>query len=678
VVIAPHATPRATRRKRLTRLVYPTLLVLATIGLSVAGLSGTSVGVITANGANGTADPALVAGTPRGIRADEWQIATPLIVAQSHHGYAPTSADSIGTHDLTVIPDVPTTDWSTFFKPWDVPMLALDVEHGFALRWWMMSLILLLGAYVLLLALTDRTAIAVVFSLALWLSPFFQWWYVPSSLDTVGMGMFSLGAFLYSLHASSTPRRVAWLALAAYSAIGFALLFYPPFQIPTALVLGVVGVCYVVGRWQELGLTARKIIIDLSVLAIVIGGTLGIFYLHVRPTIVAIDGTVYPGHRRVSGGGTSLLQLLSAPFGVALAQHGTSLPETLNQSEISSFIFLGPFALLQIQRVHLREFARRWRLLLAGTATVFITITAWYLISLPPVLASLLLLSRVEARRAILGVGLGGLLLMALFCAAELENVDNPEQPPDDHGSRSSGDRQRRIVTGAAICGALAFGMYFWAGRGLRLFAPGLDLSLWEAGIMSAAAAVVVLLICARKVIWGGLALVVFGAVVALPVNPLYQGLGPLTSSPILGTFAHVASEPPDAAHRAWLSFGSSDVNPVLVASGLQTLSAPSFYPNAKAWRILDPRHTRVWNRYAGLLFVPAPSGAPPTLKVIGTFRAAVEITIDPCGPAVGRLGVGFVVSAAPLTDACLQLNTKTTFEGTPIYIYTRASAGSA
>ena len=669
------ATSRSTCRRRLTIWLYPALLVVVTIGLSAAGWSGTSVGVI--NVIYGKADPALVAGTPRSIRSDEWQVATPLLVAQSHHGFSSVSDDSIGDHTVTVLPDIPSTDWSTLFKPWDLPVLVLDLEHGFAARWWMMSLVLLLGAYLLLLALTDRVDIAVVFSLALWLSPFFQWWYVSSSLDTVGMAMLSVGAFLYSLRASSTGRRVAWLALSAYSAIGFTLLFYPPFQIPTALVVGVVGVCYVAGRWHELGLTARRLVIDAAGLAIVIGGTLGIYYLHTRSTIMAIDGTVYPGHRRVNGGGTSLLQLFSAPFGLNLAEHGTALPVTLNQSEISSFILLGPFALLQIQRVRLRALASRWRLLLVGTAAAFVTLTAWYLISLPPVLASILLLDRVEARRAILGVGLAGILLMALFCAAEFEHEDAPHPDTQEEGSPAPEDRQRRLLTGAVMCAGLAFGMYFWAGRNLSHTVRGLHLSLFDAGIMSAAAAVVVLLLCARKVLWGGLAVVVLGAAIALPVNPLYQGLGPLTSSPILATFDRVASKPPDATHRAWLSYANFAFNTVLVASGLHTLSAPSVYPNARAWRILEPKHTRVWNRYANLKFVPGASGAPIQVTVIGTFRAAVQVVIDPCGAAAGRLGVGFVLATSPLTGSCLQLDTKTTFDGSPTYIYTRTTAGS-
>lgn len=193
---------------RVTRLIYPAVLVVVVIGLSAAGLSGTSIGVLTATQLHGKTDPALVAGTPRPIRSDEWNVATPLVVAQSHHGYPRTTRDGIGDHDLSVILDIPNTDWSTLFRPWDIPPLVLDVEHGFAARWWMMSLILLLGAYLLLLALTDRTDIAVLFSLGLWLSPFFQWWYLPLSLETVGLGMLALGAFLYSL--APRPGLVEW------------------------------------------------------------------------------------------------------------------------------------------------------------------------------------------------------------------------------------------------------------------------------------------------------------------------------------------------------------------------------------------------------------------------------------------------------------------------------------
>src|SRR5579863_331887 len=80
---------------RVSRLVYPALLLVVAIGLSAAGLSGSSIGYLTATQLHGRPDPALVAGTPRGIRSDEWNVAAPLIVAQSHHGYPRTTLDGV-------------------------------------------------------------------------------------------------------------------------------------------------------------------------------------------------------------------------------------------------------------------------------------------------------------------------------------------------------------------------------------------------------------------------------------------------------------------------------------------------------------------------------------------------------------------------------------------------------
>jgi hypothetical protein len=649
------------------RLVYPAVLVVVTIGLSAAGVSGSSVGVITAGQLHGAHDPALIAGTPRPIRSDEWNIATPLLVAQSHHGFARFTPDELGSHDLTVVFDVPNTDWSTIFKPWDIPPLVLDVEHGYAARWWMMSLILLLGAYMLLLALTDRTSIAVLFSLGLWLSPFFHWWYESISLDSAGLGMLALAAMIHAWRAASRRRRAGWLALSAYATVGFVLLFYPPFQVPIALVMITIGLCEVIGNrsvpWRRIGS-------DVAAVAAVALVILGVFYLHARPALRAVSGTVYPGRRHLTGGVGSLTQLLSTPFELTLARHGAGI--TPNQSEISSFLLLGPFALFQMQRVRLREFARRWRVMLVGLGIVFVVLMAWYLISLPPVVATLLQLNRVQPVRCIIGVGAAGILLMAVFCAARFEpRADAPDG--DASGRRPSpenpGDRRQRMAVGAAICGAVAFALYFWAGRALKTQFPFLGLSLWKVGLYSAGAAVVVLLLSARRAVLGGLALVLFGAAMSLPANPLYQGLGPLTSSPLLTTIAKDAARPPDPANRVWLSFESP--NDVLIASGVPTLNAVDLYPVASAWRILDPRSRSVsiWDRYANMFFAPGAAGTAPSFRL--PQADVVVVTIDPCGTAADRLGVGFVVSAAPLDEPCLALDTAGN-DTTP-YIYVRS-----
>jgi hypothetical protein len=201
---------------------------------------------------------------------------------------------------------------------------------------------------------------------------------------------------------------------------------------------------------------------------------------------------------------------------------------------------------------------------------------------------------------------------------------------------------------------------------------PVLGISLWKAGIVSAAVATVVFLTCARKVVLGGLAFVVLGALISLPVNPLYQGLGPLTSSPLLATFTKDAARPPDATHRIWLSFAGLNINDVLIASGVPTLNAVDFYPNPTAWRALDPHHrfASVWNRYANMYFAPGPTDTAPAIRLIQAD--VVSVTLDPCGTAAGKLGVGFVVATTPLSGSCLVLTNARTSTASSLFIYRR------
>jgi len=657
-------------RPRLVRWAYPVLLVALSVGLSAAGLSGTSVGVLRSGTAPAAHDPSLVAGTPRPVRSDEWNVATPMLVGQSHRGYANTDPDGLGPHELVGTVDVPSTDWSTAFKPWNLPPLVLDVEHGFAARWWTMSLLLLLGAYLLLLALTDSTLVAVVFSLGLWLSPFFHWWYMAITLDSVGLGMLALAALLYGLRAGSRLRRAAWLAVSSYALVGFALVLYPPFQVPVALVLLLVGVAEVAGS-DRAELPWRRVLVGTAGCLAAAGGVLLAVYLHEHAAFSAINDTVFPGRRRVGGGDPSLLQTFSAPFGFVLSRQGAAIPPTVtNQSEVSSFLLLGPFALFQVQRVGLGAFTRRWRYLVAGTSCALILIALWYFVSLPPAVAAVLQLDRVETYRAILGVGVAGFLLMALLCAAPLgapaggSGSDGARRPP--------AALRRRLLSGAVMCGVLAFCMYLWGGRNLALTIPALNMSLWKIGAFSALAAVVVLLLSARQVLLGGLGLVVVGALASLGANPLYQGLGPLTSSPLLRAVQAQSQRPPSPARRVWLPLTDGYGSDILTASGQPTLGGVSFYPDVTTWKVLDPRHrqAQTWNRYANLVLTPAAPGAPTTLTLVQ--QDLVEVRIDPCGAAAGRLHVGFVLSSGPLPYPCLEPRGHLSLGNLPEFIYVR------
>jgi hypothetical protein len=216
--------------------------------------------------------------------------------------------------------------------------------------------------------------------------------------------------------------------------------------------------------------------------------------------------------------------------------------------------------------------------------------------------------------------------------------------------------------------------MYLWAGRQFIGNFPELKLGLWSVGLFSAGAAIVVWLTSARKVVAGGIAMVLFGAVVSLPANPLYQGLGALTSAPLLSTFNKAAAHPADPKNKVWLSYGGSSINDVLLASGLPTLNAADIYPDAAAWKILDPKGKKeyAWNRYANIVYVPGETATAPVITLLQA--TVVEVKFDPCGTAASKLHIGFIVSLAPVANSCLTLDTKTNYLGTDVYIYTRSA----
>lgn len=656
----PDARTKALARSRFrsTRSgpwLFPVAVVSIVLVLTGLGWSGTSIGVTDPGNGH------VVAGTPRPIRSDEWNVITPLVVAQSHHGYPGTSVDSIGSHNLGVILDVPTKTWPTVFRPWDYGFFLLDVERGFAFRWWSFSAILLLGAYGLLLQLTRRLTVAAVFSVALWASPFFHWWYLGISWVSAGMGMAALAAFLAALDHPRGPARYGLIVLSAWALVSFALVLYPPFQIPIAIVMVLVGLADLWARYgsaRDLIRLAGPPLGSVLLLTLVV---LVAYYLANRGAIHLISNTVYPGRRRDTGGVDNLYQYFSAPYGLDLAVHGSGLSIS-NQSEISSFIPIAPYVCLQLLRLRPSALADRARWLLTGAVSAFLLLSIWYFVGLPGPISIITGLDRVPPTRAIGGIGVAGLLVVALF------STGIQADPLPRNASPSSSQRLNgvAIIPGALAIAALAFGVTYWSGRMLAAASPGLGIGSHTELIASLAVAGIVFFVTAGNAIFGGLLLAVLGMAVSLPVNPLYSGLAPYTSAGTTGLFTSIGR----SDSGGWLSFIDIPVSDILISSGVRTVNSVSLYPNPQAWRILDPSGSQrqIWDRYANLSFVAEPGLATPRLDLIAPDH--VDITVDPCWSGLRKLGVRFEVLPRPSSESCLSPVTNASVLGTPVFVY--------
>jgi hypothetical protein len=637
-----HVTATITRlaSNRFVRLMsYPCLLVAVGTVLTLFRISGTSVGMYVAAGAYAPParpDPALIAGKPRLLRWDEWVVNTPYIVSQSKLGYPRFSPSAVGGQDLAVIGAIPNRHWSTFFKPYNWPFFAMDVEHAFAARWWLIGLVLLISSYGFFFVLTGRIALASAFSATLFVSPFFQWWYLPGSLAVAGFAMAALMCLIEANRRSGIAR---WLLLAGsiYSLVGFTLLFYPPFQISTAIVVGLVGAGWLSAEIVR-SASGRDRMRPILLIAIVGLGATAIllaYYIDVSPTIAAITNTVYPGDRRVTAGDGPIWQLFGGPFDFWLTRPDVPV----DQPRAASFLLIGVFIAPQVILVRRYRADARVMPFMWPAIAAMILLLAWALLPLPAVIGKLTLLDRVQTFRVILGVGIASSLVTFLALAAG-------RAPKKVSGQLDWGITLALLAGAAAAAGV--------GGLALRGIMPPLGLRFSQIGLGCVVFVVLVGLVLTRRSVVSSLALLLAAAIMGLPVNPLYRGLEPLESSPLQHAVKlgyQDRTQPPGGAVLSYL--GSAVLDSLVVSSGHPVINATNLYPNAAGWRAFDPSGAQfdAWDRYSGTVFVYSPS-IPG--KIQNTGQDSVVVVVNPCDPGLDRLHVTTVISPTRLTDPCL------------------------
>lgn len=649
-------------------LVFPLILFVITIILSSLSISGTSIGVLEGNPTQDFHLPHVIAGAPRTVRSDEWNVITPIIVEQSRGGFSSQLQIGLGAHNLNVIGDVPTTNWSTLFRPWDLPSLVLGSTQGFASRWWLLSLLLIFGSYALILELTDRIDLSIYFSLGIWLSPFFQWWYASGTLATVGMGFLALFFVLRALR-STRYALLGYSLGAAWASVGFVFVLYPPFQIPVALIIGSVAVGEIGHLVQSRQFAWKRTLTAGAGIGAAVVALVAAWFVGNSVTISEITGTIYPGHRTLTGGGAILGNVLSAPFGLELALHGANALVATNQSEISSFLILGPFALIQFFFIRRSQLDLRSKWIFGMLSIAFLVFAAWMFVGLPTVIARLLFLDQVGPGRAIIGLGLSGFLMLAVLTGSVLRS----HRHEAGHKNRSwySVDDLSTVI-GGAICGVLALAMYLWAGSKLQAENPALGLSMLQVVLLSGFAGATIGFLAGCRIKIGGVLLILLSLSAGIVVNPFYQGLEPLSQSKIIQSFSALASKQQDPGKKKWVALEGTPVPDLLTASNLPTVNAVQLFPDQQFWKGFVPGKSAatIWNRYANLVFSAGAAGSHNMVSLLQTDQ--IRVSFDPCGYGANELQVGFYVSPVPMTGACLTLQEQQTYLKTPVYVYSR------
>ncbi len=650
--------PAARRLQNIDRAwIFPAVVLVLLVVLTALGLNGSSIATLSGGAAG---DDSVLAGNPRAIRSDEFLVRTPFVAGQARRGFPSTAEIGVGEHDLTVLVDLPTRDWAMLFRPHQWAYGILPIDQAYAFDWWGLSAVLLLGTYGFLLVLTGRWSWSAVGAVAFWASPFFHWWYLALSLAVAGYGLGGVGLLLASMR-TGLSSRARWMlvAAAAYVSSCFALTFYPPFQMPLALVLIATAVGFVAQQVGE-GRSDWRVVAQNTVVAGgVTGAVFALFVLTRMDTLSAIMNTAYPGERRIDGGGANTGLLASSWFGLEFVQEPDAMRARVlaNESEGSSFLLLGAFLLpaLPILWSRIAGPGRRLRGALIGTLVGFGLIAAHMFLSLPAFVAKVTLLDRVPADRAVIGLGLASLLVVVLVGSSMQEHL----------GELTT----TRRLAAVAVSGLFATG--YVLALGSRLMAA--DAPVGKKAILAAmlAVAAVVGLYFWRPLV-GGAALALAGIVVSLSVNPLTVGLDTLTEAPLTVAIERIAAD--DGSGSRWLNTMEMS-NPAVAAAGVDDLSAVNLYPDHDAWELLDAdgSEEEIWNRYSHTRWTLDPSAAGPVVALLG--NDVVSVTVDPCDPVLDELDVGHVISSVRLDTSCLSLVERTTaLDGSEALIYRRTA----
>ena len=600
------------------------------IGLGLLRISGTSIGIYEKLASSKSYhDPNLLFGSPRALRSDEYSVNTPLIVSQSRNGFK-VSNNLVGRgQDLSVVVDVPYLEWSAIFKPQNWPFFILPLEQAFAFKWWLLGACLVASCYGLLATLLpNRRLFSFFVSVSLLFTPFVQWWYQTITIAPLIYSFAVLTLLIKLTSATTTKMRLVLAGCLAYSLTSFALVLYPPFQIPC--LLGVLT--FFAGYWLQTNKPVRAKLLALR-LPLVAGGVavalVGIFILTRLPAITAITHTIYPGQRVVSNGGFGLSHFFAGPFLGGLQADGLAAHYDQNQSEASTFIMLWPVLLLASGHVVLSRIQERKQLPYALIAVnlLLLTFTARLFLPLPLLLTKPLLINSVPHNRLLIGIGLLGILQLAMLVR------ERPKTWP---------------LWLVALSVILTLVLFTLAGLKVRTHFPGFipHLRYMVAPILALGIAVWGML--SKRPAIGAAVLLGLSVITTNQVNPLYRGLGPLTSDKAATTLRAL---PAAQDHSEWIFVDAGSYINYLIAEGIPAFSATYSYPQLALWERYDPtmKYEPLYNRYANAFF--SSSSVGPPFYSLGQDNFI--ISYNPCSQIFAD--IKHVMSSSPLSSTCLK-----------------------
>ncbi len=641
------------KNKNVRLWFFPSVLFLLVVLLAALQIHGSSIGIYNQffNG-DLAKDPHLLFNAPQPIRSDEWLVNSGYTIAQEFNHFAEINKNIGNGLNVTIDTDTPYLGWSSFFKPQNIAFFVLPVPYAFAFKWWFIGFILITSCYFFILHfLPNKIWLAIVLSLSLFFSPFIQWWYHSITVLSVAYSFLILVLLFNFCRSKKTLSLLLYGMAITYCLICFALLIYPPFQIPCAITIGVVFAAYVLQNKDRLIRGPWKLQMGLLAISGVITALVVLLFILTRlDAIKALQNTIYPGSRIISSGGYSLRWFLDGFLNFFLQNKDRAGTFYGNQSEASRFIIILPFLVVPMIYLVYKKYRQKTKLdyMLIGVLALSALFMTRLFVPLPNIFFKLIMLHKVPNYRLIIVFGI--LNIMSIVFIAKRFLKDKDKLP-------------NWIVALSTFIALATCAFVLVRTRALypTFLVPG------RIGILLVLAmGIVVWLVLTRKILIASILLLAICIFSTYRIHPLYNGLNVVHNEKI-----NSALESVDRDKKGnWILFNSFVLNSYLMMNGYHSLSGIYLYPDMKLWERYDDHQDEqnTYNRYAHVVFVENNYSNQHNNFILNQGDY-FTVLFDACKTNF-QATVDYAMSTVPVTDKCLLLQKTVRLPNMSVYLY--------
>ncbi len=622
-----------------TKFLFPLSLPFSVLLLTILNVSGSSVGLYETSIGESYDNAGVLFGEVRPFRSDEWLVRTPWLVSQAENGFPQFVNNGMGSHDVSVVGDIPSRSLDVLVKPHHVPLLLLSPDRVVAAEWWMWHALMILGVFALVKSITKRDGIAACAGLLLAVAPSTQWWLAPGTFTTVGYGSLFAAFVIYATQQKQMRNSILYSTLAGWMLACLAATLYVPWVITTLIVVVPILLGVVVNQLYcsiERAQLLKNLGISFGIGALVFVVLIISFVLRHSEAISIVTQTVYPGQRTAeTAGGASRVSLFGAPFDYLAYENQMVVVNGTNPSENSSgVIYLVPITVACVFYLLFKKFSLRNVIDVALLCSIFagLVLLAWATVPLPSWVGQLLLLNRVPPVRIAPAAAFGSVICLALF-------LSKPNLL----------SRLLKYVQAFFAIGAFLL-ILIWVSH--NYVVSGTVINATKQAFIIGIVCLSLFTVFTRYFRVGLTGLLVFGVIQFSQINPIQRSVRPLTANSLATVIQSVNNQFEDSS--GWLVLnGDAYVRGTVEASGVRYVSGISRYPDYEYWEILDPakQYEESWNRYGHVHVAAGSAGSSPVITA--PFPDVIQVVIDPCDKRLALLEVDVVVTQDLTLQSC-------------------------